>query len=135
MRQLLYISSSTSPAIGDHLSTILVQSRRNNPANGLTGLLWTDGNRFLQVLEGEQVGVQLVFDRILQDTRQRAAVVLHDRRIPERIFAASSVALMDENDERLNRALEHADPVVRGTFQSLIQAAARRPEGIASTMR
>ena len=41
LRQLLYISSSAAPAIGDNLSTILLQSRRNNPTSELTGLLWT----------------------------------------------------------------------------------------------
>lgn len=122
MRQLLYVSSSTDSAIGDALSTILVQSRRNNAAGGLTGLLWTDGSRFLQVLEGEHDAVQLVFSRIVADPRHKAVVVLHDRVVRERTFGRWSMALMSDSDERIAAALAQADPVVRGTFEGLIDA-------------
>lgn len=120
MRQLLYISTSTQPVIGDTLSTILVQSRRNNPAHGLTGLLWTDGARFLQVLEGEREALETTFGRICQDPRHRAIVVLHDRTIAERTFSFWSMALVGDSDERIEQALQQADPVVKGTFYGLI---------------
>lgn len=120
MRQLLYISTSTQAVIGDHLSTILTQSRRNNPIYALTGLLWTDGSRFLQVLEGDHDALQSTFDRIRNDPRHRAVVVLHDRQIAQRTFAAWSMALLGDSDERLQAALDGADPVVRGTFEGLI---------------
>lgn len=122
MRQLLYASTSTAPAIRDELSTILVQSRRNNPAHGLTGLLWTDGVRFLQVLEGDHAQLQRTFDRIRQDARHRAIVVLHDRRIEERTFGMWSMALLDDSDAQISQALQSADPVVRGTFEGLIKS-------------
>lgn len=122
MRQLLYASSSTEPAIGEALSTILVQSRRNNTANGLTGLLWTDGTRFLQVLEGESANLQNVFDRIKVDPRHRAVVVLHDRTIHTPTFGHWSMALAEDSDVRIAAALNDADPVVRGIFDGLIAA-------------
>ena len=122
MRQLLYVSSSRHDAIGEALSTILLQSRRNNAAGGLTGLLWTDGSRFLQVLEGERDAVQRVFDRILGDKRHRAVVVLHDRDVTERTFGNWAMALMDDSDEQIAMALRTADPVVRGTFEGMISA-------------
>ena len=122
MRQILYISTSTQSAIGDRLSTILVQSRRNNPVNGLTGLLWTDGTRFLQVLEGDDQSLQTTFDRIVRDPRHRAVLVLHDVQIESRTFGIWSMALIGDSDERIAKALENADPVVRGTFEGLINA-------------
>lgn len=122
MRQLLYVSSSSDRHIGEALSTILVQSRRNNPSANLTGLLWTDGARFLQVLEGEDNAVQGVFNRILADKRHKAVVVLHDKKVQERTFGRWSMALMDDNDEQIALALKNADPVVRGTFEGLIEA-------------
>ena len=122
IRQLLYISSSAAPAIGDNLSTILLQSRRNNPASELTGLLWTDGKRFLQVLEGGQAPLQQTFDRIQADSRHRGIVVLHNRGITERSFGYWSMALIGDSDERIAVALRKADPVVRGHFEGLIQA-------------
>ena len=122
LRQLLYISSSSDPTIGENLSTILLQSRRNNRVSELTGLLWTDSTRFLQVLEGGHDALQQTFERIQADPRHRALVVLHDRAITERTFGHWSMALIGDSDERIAAALENAEPVVRGTFEGLIQA-------------
>lgn len=122
LRQLLYISSGTSDSTGKNLASILFQSQRNNAARGLTGLLWTDGSRFLQVLEGSSAEVQTTFDRISSDDRHRAVVKLHDRTVPERTFGAWSMALIGDSDDRIAAALLSADPVIRGTFEGLIQA-------------
>lgn len=122
MRQLLYVSSSSQPGIADSLSTILLQSRRNNEANGLSGLLWTDGARFLQVLEGDDRAVQSTFDRISSDSRHKALVVLHDRSTAGRSFGNWSMALADDSDARIAAALTEADPVIRGTFEGFISA-------------
>jgi len=122
MRQLLYVSSASRSSIGDDLSTILLQSRRNNDAAGLSGLLWTDGSRFLQVLEGEGASVATAFDRIKADPRHKALVVLHDRMIERRGFGRWAMALVDDSDARMVAALADADPVVRGTFEGFISA-------------
>ena len=50
MRQMLYISSVVRGTIID-LSAIVGQSIRNNRRVGVTGLLWSDGKRFLQALD------------------------------------------------------------------------------------
>jgi hypothetical protein len=121
MRQLLYVSSCTAPVIGEGLSTVLLQSRRNNPVNGLTGLLWTDGARFLQVLEGDEPRLLATFARIREDERHRGVVVLHHREILERTFGAWSMALVSDPDDGIALALAGADPVVRGTFEGLIK--------------
>ena len=122
MRQLLYISTSVNSAMGDQLFNILASSRRNNAANGLTGLLWTDGQRFLQVLEGTSLELNATFTRIRADSRHRAVVVLHDRVITERTFGQWAMALADDTDERIDTALRSASPEVRGTFEGLITA-------------
>lgn len=122
MRQLLYVSSSSQAVIGDSLSTILSQSRRNNEAAGLSGLLWTDGSRFLQVLEGDTQAVQTTFDRIKSDPRHKALVVLHDKAVDDRTFGNWSMALAEDSDTRIAGALRKADPVIRGTFEGFISA-------------
>lgn len=122
MRQLLYISTSTKPAIGDVLATILVQSRRNNAAAGLSGLLWTDGSRFLQVLEGDDQSLSTTFSRIATDARHKAIVMLHDRSIADRTFGLWSMALSTDCDERIATALRDADSVIKSTFEGLIAA-------------
>lgn len=120
MRQLLYTSSATAAAIGDEIASILKASRRNNAALGITGLLWTDGNRFLQVLEGDDQGVGETYKRICADPRHRAAVVLHDRAVEGRTFGQWSMALLEDTDEAVGQALADASPEVRATFEGVI---------------
>lgn len=127
MRQLLYISSA-APGTAIDVSAILAVSLRNNRREGVTGLLWTDERRFLQVLEGDEASVQMAFERIKGDPRHRAIVVLHDRTIAVREFGAWEMArrgpldTADAFDARMRHHLAAASPAVRGTFEGLIAA-------------
>lgn len=127
MRQLLYISSK-SPKESVSVGGILIQSRRNNEAAGVTGLLYTDGHRFLQVLEGERGPVTETFLRIKADPRHQAVVVLSDRTVDVREFGAWSMAHRgpadeaDSFDARIRRMLAGASESVRGTFLGLVAA-------------
>lgn len=127
MRQLLYVSSK-SPNQAVSVGAILVQSRRNNEAVEVTGLLYTDGTRFLQVLEGEADAVQATFARVKQDPRHQAVVILSDRQIETREFGNWSMAHRqaaddpDTFDERIAKLLAGASDSVRGTFTGLIAA-------------
>ena len=125
MRQILYISSSTTRGVAADVDTILRQSRNNNAIEGVTGLLYTDGTRFLQVLEGPEESVASTYARIAADPRHRAIVVLSDRSIEEREFGSWSMAHRvageeQRADETIRRALENAAPEVRGTFEGLV---------------
>ena len=127
MRQLLYISTATPGAAID-LTGILATSLRNNGRAGVTGLLWTDERRFLQVLEGQDEAVQTALGRIKIDTRHRGIVVLQDRSIAIREFGAWEMArrgpgdTADAFDVRMRQYLAGTSPTVRGTFEGLIAA-------------
>ncbi len=127
MRQLLYISTA-APRTAVDVTGSLATSLRNNRREGVTGLLWTDERRFLQVLEGEDAAVQGVFDRIKGDPRHRGIVVLQDRTIAAREFGAWEMARRgpadsaDAFDARMRQHLDSASPAVRGTFEGLIAA-------------
>lgn len=103
-------------------------SRRNNDGAGVTGLLYTDGMRFLQVLEGEQKAVSTTFERIQIDPRHHALVVLSDREIDERQFGKWAMAyqMRTDSDETLNvklgRMLADAPAHIRQTFVGLVAA-------------
>lgn len=128
MRQLLYVSSSAPRGATVDVTRILAQSIRNNRKDGVTGLLYTDGVRFLQVLEGENAAVQTIFDRINKDPRHQAIVVLADRSVAAREFGEWSMArrgpddAADALDDRMQAALKGTSPAVRGTFLGLIAA-------------
>lgn len=128
LRQLLYISSAARGGLDADMPQIVAQSIRNNRGSGVTGLLWSDGKRFLQVIEGEHAAIQATFDRIRADPRHRAIVVLHDRTVDRREFGEWAMASRrptdsaDAFDARMEAALGDASPAVRGTFEGLIAA-------------
>lgn len=73
MLQLIYVSTINPKAGGVDPAPILVASRRNNGRDRITGMLYSDGQRFMQVLEGPDYKVEETFKRISRDARHRAS--------------------------------------------------------------
>ena len=124
MLQLVYIS--TAPRDLD-VAEILRTSRRNNGRDGITGLLYHDGRRFLQALEGDQARVEATFERISLDPRHRAVVVLSRRLIEDREFGPWEMAerVSGADGQKLLHTIEPllagVAPNVRGTFEGLMR--------------
>lgn len=123
LQQLLYISTARPPAGGViDPDSILIPSRHRNLREGVTGLLFHDGRRFLQVLEGEAAAVTATFARIRQDPRHRAIVTLSRRTIAAREFGAWAMAWQTVGQDgeaalaQLTELSAGADPAVRETF-------------------
>lgn len=126
MRQILYASWSTVPGDKADLVGILEQSRRNNAIDGVTGLLWSDGTRFLQVIEGPTASIESTFERILNDHRHHDLSLQHNIPILERQFGGWTMAHrrandpVDAYDARMRRLLNGASDRVRTPFLSLM---------------
>ncbi len=74
---LTYVSSTVCPFSENELADLLAVSRKNNARLGITGmLLYKDGN-FMQVLEGEEEAVRVLYKKIGSDTRHRGEMILH----------------------------------------------------------
>ena len=101
--RLLYASRATDQIDQDALHNILRQSRRHNPALGVTGVLCFSGGVFLQALEGSRSAVNQLYLKIAADTRHREVVLLSYEEIGERRFAGWSMGQV--NMARLNPAL------------------------------
>lgn len=127
MLQLVYISSPDTAQGPVDAPTILRTSRRNNRRDGITGLLFTDGTRFLQAIEGPTDAVNAAFARIKADPRHRAVVVLSERDIEAREFGDWEMAERVPGDEgtefieRVKQLARQASIGVRGTFEGLAQ--------------
>ncbi|QNA83888.1 BLUF domain-containing protein [Sphingomonas sp. So64.6b] len=130
MRQILYISVSTAPAGKADLAAILEQSRHNNAIDGVTGLLWSDGTHFMQVIEGPATSVEATFGRIILDSRHRDVETLHDRPIEARGFGSWSMILkragdpVDVYDAKMRRLLSNASDGISERFRRLIATSA-----------
>jgi hypothetical protein len=101
--RLMYASRGSAANDSQTLPTILRQSRANNPAHGITGLLCCTGGGFIQVLEGGRVEVNRLYGRIVADPRHTELVLLFYEEIAERRFANWAMGQVDM--ARLNPAL------------------------------
>ena len=126
LHQLLYISTSNPDGAKIDVPKLVEQSRHNNAIDGVTGLLWSDGKRFLQVLEGPEDSVVSTFSRIENDTRHHDIAVLHHHEIETRQFGSWTMAERqagdgpDKFDARMRRLLEGASDAVRDAFLGLV---------------
>jgi hypothetical protein len=126
MLQLVYISSAT-PGETISMGHILTTSRRNNTRDGITGLLYSNGKRFLQALEGPEDKVLAAMQRIEGDERHRAVVVLSSRTVETREFGAWAMAHHDalQDSERVIAQVAllvaNAAPNVKATFEGFCQ--------------
>ena len=129
MRQLVYISTP-SPDATLRLAEILRVSQVNNARAGVSGLLYYNGRRFLQALEGEPVAVATTLGRIRTDPRHRAVVILSDRDVTAREFGpwAMADATADGDPAAFLARVDHlaagATPAVRASFTSFARLAA-----------
>jgi hypothetical protein len=129
--QLIYASR---PFGYDDLSLtgILLQARRNNAHNGITGALICRGDVFLQMLEGRRDLVTFTFSRILRDDRHVDAMNLLSSDIGTRLFPGWSMrhdparSWMWTPEEVAKGAIGRAsDQEIRGIFERL----AKEPPG------
>ena len=128
MLQLVYVSTAAPGVDEKMVSAILARSRANNARNLLTGLLYFDGGRFMQVLEGAPERIEETYARITADPRHRALVVVSRRTIAAREFGNWAMAYGLSYGERqalsdkVATLVAGASPAVRGIFEGFIAA-------------
>ena len=61
--RLTYASRASHSVSAELIREILDSSRRNNPANGLTGILCCNADTFLQALEGPRAAINALYNR------------------------------------------------------------------------
>jgi hypothetical protein len=101
MISLTYLSSATRHLDQVELEEILEQSRRNNTAAGLSGMLLYADEHFIQTLEGEESVVDTAFERIRGDTRHRNVIVALREQVAERTFSDWSMGFVALSAEQV----------------------------------
>ena len=84
----VYASRAKAPVASGLFEAILEQSRKNNVAHGITGLLCFAKYTFVQVLEGGRDEVCELFNTIVRDGRHDGVRLLVFEEIPHRQFAS-----------------------------------------------
>ena len=117
--RLLYASRATGQIDEALVASILEKAHAYNAAHGLTGILCTssEGNVFLQVLEGGRPAVNELYSRILRDTRHRDVTLLDYAEIGERRFATWRMGNLNLNRVNLGIILRFSENPVFDPFQ------------------
>jgi Sensors of blue-light using FAD len=110
--RLVYTSRSTEMLSPAGLDGILGSSRKNNPPNGITGVLCTNGSVFLQMLEGGRREVNETYNRIIKDPRHHDIQLLHFTEVTERKFASWSMGKVSFDRVNMAILLKHSSRAV-----------------------
>lgn len=95
LHELIYVSAATRPFLGVELQALLAKARVRNAACGVSGmLLYTEGS-FLQILEGDEASVGVIFSRVQADRRHDRVLRLFSGPIDERSFGQWSMGFVD----------------------------------------
>ncbi len=83
---IAYFSTATKLFTETDLTELLANSKQNNSALSVTGILLFIEGCFLQVLEGDESVVKSIFEKVKQDERHHDVLTLFQGNKPERAF-------------------------------------------------
>lgn len=83
---IVYLSTSNGAFKEEDLNDILQQSRRNNPPQGITGVMLYVRGSVIQVLEGDRDVLETLYSKIEKDPRHTGISKIFSRPITKRLF-------------------------------------------------
>lgn len=92
---LTYVSRATRDFTPDELGALAEQSRRDNAARHVTGVLLFAEGRFVQRLEGARDTVAALYARIARDKRHTIVLTTDVRDLTHRVFAGWGMGFLD----------------------------------------
>ena len=107
--EVLYVSTIAPDAPISVVADIVRRARTSNQAQGITGLLIFDGQRFCQQLEGGQKQVLSLVERIREDRRHTDVNVVHHGALAARRFKQFDLGYTSEEDDDVLAQLEQLD--------------------------
>ena len=133
--RLLYASRAAREIDDALVASILESSQKHNLEHGITGILCTysQGNVFLQVLEGGRAAVNALYGTIVRDPRHRDVTLLDYAEIAERRFANWRMGSVNLNRVNLGSILRFSESPVLDPFSMSGQATLALLEELAST--
>ncbi|RYY30584.1 MAG: BLUF domain-containing protein [Sphingobacteriaceae bacterium] len=84
------------------LKALLHQAQEKNKKKSITGMLLYLNGIYIQLLEGQQKDVQLLYEKILRDSRHEEIVLLKEDTIEKRFYADWSMGFKTISADELN---------------------------------
>ncbi len=131
--RLLYASRAASQVDPTTIESILEQSRRSNPALGVTGILCHGGDVYMQVLEGGRRAVNELYNKIVRDPRHKEVLLLHYEEVPERRFAGWTMGQVNLSKINPSTLLKYSERPVLDPFATSGKASLALLEELIST--
>ena len=131
MKRIIYCSQATHDMAPDELVELLELARRNNGELGLSGMLLYTSQSFLQMLEGDEGSLQVVYARIATDDRHTNLRLLLNAEVPLRMFPDWTMGFEHVDDEDL---AEELDGFVPATVYPLVNPDLITNAGVAQTL-
>jgi hypothetical protein len=121
MQLVMYISDYDRPLsdLNSDLRAILKTAITHNLTNNITGILFFDNGKFIQILEGEAEHLTPLLDRIQLDTRHKNVNILMNEPIEKREIDNWSMKAFDlsENEPQDWASLEELRDAYLNTFK------------------
>ena len=130
MRQIVYrsVTTANSRQAANDIPGILRQAVARNGMEGITGLLYTEGDVFLQAIEGPTDSITGLVASLRVDHRHRDIKILVDRQIEAREFGDWTMIhrerreTTDAFDERMRVLLAGVSDETVRRFRALVLA-------------
>jgi hypothetical protein len=103
MIQLSYVSSAYKDMSPAELLELLQQCLKNNPPLGVTGMLLYGNGTFLQTIEGEDVVIDQLVERISKDPRHTRLQFFSRKQIERRQYSEWSMGFKRISDDELGQ--------------------------------
>ena len=100
--ELTYLIYKSTPTLTEKdLPEIAEQSKHNNIDRGLTGLLVYGNNQFIQVLEGAEQDIEILYKKLLNDKRHTNLEVVKKGGLERRYFPTWSMGFCSVSKEEM----------------------------------
>jgi len=100
--QIIYTSHAAAPLDSRSLREMVAGASRKNRAHGITGMLYCANESYLQVLEGDEKAVLLLYADILRDSRHDDIHTVVIRPIEQADFPSWSMGLLEAVEEPID---------------------------------
>lgn len=111
MIELIYTSVTPKPLNIISVREILETAKRNNLRNDITGHLFYDGHRFLQIIEGADETIYSLFNNIEADSRHQNVELLYEQEIDSRSFPDWQMAYEPLQAHSLNHPMQSIETI------------------------
>jgi len=126
---IAYISFSYKSLSEKELKDLLLEIRKKNADQKITGLLLYNNESFIQVVEGERKTLENLFERIKQDKRHDNIVKLIEEPITKRTFPDWSMGFEIVDNKKIKKIpgysnfinVENTEEIVKNGAKEIMQ--------------